>query len=136
MMPKSERLTYMTQGDATRAPHYCTASNKDALTQRLGEYEDVGLSPAEIKALARESRKLAENTIASYPHIRVLVDTVSGEPIYRLWCLNMNTGPYIAYGSKDLQKVLDYAKEHEDDPEVRFRVYHLRERELNKEAKP
>lgn len=129
MIPKSEKLTYKTQGDATRVSHYCTTSCKDALTQRLGEYEEIGLSPAEVKALARESKKLAENTIASYPHIRVLIDTVSGEPIYRLWCLNMNTGPYIAYGSKDLQKVLDYAKEHEDDPEIRFKVYHLRERD-------
>jgi hypothetical protein len=129
MMPKSEKLTYKTQGDATRVSHYCTTSCKDALTQRLGEYEEIGLSPAEVKALARESKKLAENTIASYPHIRVLIDMVSGEPIYRLWCLNMNTGPYIAYGSKDLQKVLDYAKEHEDDPEIRFKVYHLRERD-------
>lgn len=129
MMSKNEKLTYKTQGDATRVSHYCTASTKDALTQRLGEYEDVGLSPAEVKALAREAKKLAKTTIASYPHIRVLIDTVSGEPIYRLWCLNMNTGPYIAYGSKDLQKVLDYAKEHSDDPEIRFKVYHLRERD-------
>lgn len=129
MMSKNEKLTYKTQGDATRVSHYCTASTKDVLTQRLGEYEDVGLSPAEVKALAREAKKLAKTTIASYPHIRVLIDTVSGEPIYRLWCLNMNTGPYIAYGSKDLQKVLDYAKEHSDDPEIRFKVYHLRERD-------
>lgn len=129
MMPKSEKLTYKTQGDATRVSHYCTTSCKDALIQRLGEYEDVGLSPAEIKALARESRKLAENTIASYPHIRVLVDITTGEPYYRLWCLNMDTGPYIAFGSKDLQEVLSFAEEHSDDPEIRFKVYHLRERD-------
>ena len=45
-----ERLTYKTAGDATREPHYCAAPGvkKDDLVQRLGEYEDLGLSPRKI----------------------------------------------------------------------------------------
>ena len=49
------RLTYYTTGDATRAPHYAAApgARKDDFVQRLGEYEDTGLTPfgiAELKA--------------------------------------------------------------------------------------
>lgn len=48
----NKRLTYKTQGDATRCSHYCTGPgiNKDAVVQRLGEYEDTGLSPEEMSA--------------------------------------------------------------------------------------
>ncbi|MBQ9898539.1 MAG: hypothetical protein IJM44_03680 [Ruminococcus sp.] len=51
-MKNSDRLTYKTQGDATRSAHYCTGPGikKDDVVQRLGEYEDTGLSPEEIKA--------------------------------------------------------------------------------------
>lgn len=51
-MQKNKRLTYKTQGDATRCSHYCTGPgiNKDAVVQRLGEYEDTGLSPEEMSA--------------------------------------------------------------------------------------
>lgn len=51
-MKNSERLTYKTQGDATRGSHYCTGPGirKDDVVQRLGEYEDTGLSPGEICA--------------------------------------------------------------------------------------
>ena len=50
-MQRNERLTYKTQGDATRSSHYCTGSgvNKYTVVQRLGAYEDTGLSPEEIK---------------------------------------------------------------------------------------
>lgn len=49
-MQKTDRLTYKTQGDATRGSHYCTGLGirKDDVVQRLGEYEDTGLSPEEI----------------------------------------------------------------------------------------
>lgn len=33
---------------------YWTAAKKEPLVQRLGEYEDTGLEPAEIRELARE----------------------------------------------------------------------------------
>lgn len=44
------RLTYKTTGDATREPHYCAAPGvkKDDLLQRLGKYEDLGLSPERL----------------------------------------------------------------------------------------
>lgn len=53
-MQRSERLTYKTQGDATRGSHYCTGPGvrKDDVVQRLGAYEDTGLSPEEINASA------------------------------------------------------------------------------------
>lgn len=53
-MKNSERLTYMTQGDATRSSHYCTGPgvNKDAVVQRLGKYEDTGLLPEELSSAA------------------------------------------------------------------------------------
>lgn len=48
----NKRLTYKTQGDATRCSHYYTGPgiNKDTVVQRLGEYEDTGLSPEEMSA--------------------------------------------------------------------------------------
>lgn len=33
---------------------YWTAAKKDPIVQKLGEYEDTGLEPAEIRDLARE----------------------------------------------------------------------------------
>lgn len=56
-MLNNERLTYKTQGDATRSSHYCTGPgvNKYAAVQRLGAYEDIGLSPEEIKPVKRGS---------------------------------------------------------------------------------
>lgn len=52
-MKNSDRLTYKTQGDATRGSHYCTGPGirKDDVVQRLGEYEDTGLSPGELRNL-------------------------------------------------------------------------------------
>ena len=49
-MQKTDRLTYLTQGDATRSAHYCTGpgTKKDDVVQRLGEYEETGLSPEEL----------------------------------------------------------------------------------------
>lgn len=54
------RLTYKTQGDATRSSHYCTGpgTKKDDVVQRLGEYEDIVYSPEELKSLLREAREL------------------------------------------------------------------------------
>jgi hypothetical protein len=51
-MQRTDRLTYKTQGDATRGSHYCTGPGikKDDVVQRLGAYEDTGLSPEEINA--------------------------------------------------------------------------------------
>lgn len=50
-MLNHDRLTYKTQGDATRGSHYCAGPGikKDDVVQRLGEYEDTGLSPEEVK---------------------------------------------------------------------------------------
>ena len=46
-----KRLTYQTVGDATRQAHYCAGYGvkKDDVVQRLGEYEDTGLTPEEIR---------------------------------------------------------------------------------------
>ena len=66
-MMNRDRLTYKTQGDATRGSHYCTGPGikKDDVVQRLGEYEDTGLSPDEVKAAEEVARKTAEYGKAS-----------------------------------------------------------------------
>lgn len=81
-MQRSERLTYKTQGDATRGSHYCTGPGikKDDVVQRLGAYEDTGLSPEEIVPVKRGHWIQVDDTkcrcsecdvitlIAQYPH--------------------------------------------------------------------
>lgn len=57
-----KRLTYQTVGDATRQAHYCAGYGvkKDDVVQQLGEYEDTGLTPEEIRqalCLIRQSQK-------------------------------------------------------------------------------
>ncbi len=57
-----KRLTYQTAGDATRQAHYCAGYGikKDDVVQRLGEYEDTGLTPDEIRqalCLLRQSQE-------------------------------------------------------------------------------
>ena len=61
-----KRLTYQTVGDATRQAHYCAGYGvkKDDVVQRLGEYEDTGLTPEEIRqalCLLRQSQKSLKN---------------------------------------------------------------------------
>lgn len=61
-----KRLTYQTAGDATRQAHYCAGYGvkKDDVVQRLGEYEDTGLTPEEIRqalCLLRQSQKLLKS---------------------------------------------------------------------------
>lgn len=61
-----KRLTYQTVGDATRQAHYCAGYGvkKDDVVQRLGEYEDTGLTPEEIRqalCLLRQSQKLLKS---------------------------------------------------------------------------
>ena len=61
-----KRLTYQTVGDATRQAHYCAGYGvkKDDVVQRLGEYEDAGLTPEDIRqalCLLRQSQKLLKN---------------------------------------------------------------------------
>ena len=48
-----KRLTYQTAGDATRQAHYCAGYGvkKDDVVQRLGEYEDTGLTPEQVAEL-------------------------------------------------------------------------------------
>lgn len=58
-----KRLTYQTVGDATRQAHYCAGYGvkKDDVVQRLGEYEDAGLAPEDIRqalCLLRQSQKV------------------------------------------------------------------------------
>ena len=58
-----KRLTYQTVGDATRQAHYCAGYGvkKDDVVQRLGEYEDTGLTPEDIRqalCLLRQSQKV------------------------------------------------------------------------------
>lgn len=57
-----KRLTYQTVGDATRQAHYCAGYGvkKDDVVQRLGKYEDTGLTPEEIRqalCLLRQSKE-------------------------------------------------------------------------------
>lgn len=57
-----KRLTYQTVGDATRQAHYCAGYGvkKDDVVQRLGEYEDAGLTPEEVRqalCLLRQSQE-------------------------------------------------------------------------------
>jgi hypothetical protein len=61
-MEKRHRLTYKTTGDATRASHYCTGPGvkKDDLVQRLGQYEDLGLSPGEMEKFIDEHCRVLE----------------------------------------------------------------------------
>lgn len=61
-----KRLTYQTVGDATRQSHYCAGYGikKDDVVQRLGEYEDTGLAPEDIRqalCLLRQSQKLLKS---------------------------------------------------------------------------
>ena len=58
-----KRLTYQTAGDATRQAHYCAGYGvkKDDVVQRLGEYEDTGLTPEQVRqalCLLRQSQKV------------------------------------------------------------------------------
>lgn len=58
-----KRLTYQTAGDATRQSHYCAGYGvkKDDVVQRLGEYEDTGLTPEQVRqalCLLRQSQKV------------------------------------------------------------------------------
>lgn len=48
-MEYGERLTHVRQSGIKQG--YWTTCKKDELTQRLGQYEDTGLSPEEIKKL-------------------------------------------------------------------------------------
>lgn len=111
-MKKSERLTYMTQGDATRSSHYCVGPgvNKDIVVQRLGRYEDSGLSPDEINKLTHETKKLVFDVMTRYPHILAKVSINEKEPVYVLMTLDMNTGPKEEYVSRDFTEVVKYAK--------------------------
>lgn len=57
-----KRLTYQTAGDATRQSHYCAGYGvkKDDVVQRLGEYEDAGLTPEEVRQALRLLRQSQE----------------------------------------------------------------------------
>ena len=66
-MMNRDRLTYKTQGDATRGSHYCCGPGikKVDVVQRLGEYEDTGLTPEEVKASEGATRMTAAETFAA-----------------------------------------------------------------------
>lgn len=75
-----KRLTYQTAGDATRQSHYCAGYGvkKDDVVQRLGEYEDAGLTPEEVAELKerREEKEQADNWISCkerMPELETLV---------------------------------------------------------------
>lgn len=50
-----ERLTVKKRYGGGIPHDYWSSAKKDVVVQRLGEYEDIGLEPEEIRALLRSS---------------------------------------------------------------------------------
>lgn len=63
-MDYRKRLTHVRSNGIK--PGYWTNCKKDELTQRLGEYEDTGLSPEEIKAALKENPIIPEDEFKKY----------------------------------------------------------------------
>lgn len=63
-MDYRKRLTHVRSNGIKSG--YWTNCKKDELTQRLGEYEDTGLSPEEIKAALKENPIIPEDEFKKY----------------------------------------------------------------------